>query len=601
MTTRFKHPSIKYTSRDFNNIRNDLVEYAKRYYPDSYKDFNEASFGAMMVDAVAYVGDILSFYLDYQANESFLTTSNEYNNILKHGKALGYKMHSMNASYGVVTLYLKVPGVSSGFGIDRKYVPILRKGTIFNSMTGTPFTLINDVNFADPGNEATVATEDNGLSRGGPRDYVIKAYGEVVSGITTVKTFNIGNFQRFRRIDLRDPNLTEIISVMDLDGHEYFEVEHLSQNIIYRPIINTGANANLVPNLLRPFVAMRRFVIEREMGRNFLQFGYGSEDNLSNQGLLNSDDIVLQRHGRDHITDTSFDPSRLLQNDKFGVAPANTTLTVQYRTNNAATVNVGAGGITGVKASLFNFTDSSGLNDAKKSNVVGSLEVTNDEPIVGDVGFPTQDEIKRRIFDVYEAQNRGVTTQDYKALIYMIPPKFGNIKRCHIFQDPDAFKRNINIYVISEDYNGNLTKSNSTIKNNLKNWLNQYRMMNDTIDIIDAKIVNVEINFTIVKDVVSDKFTILQAAEARLRDEFLAINEIGDPISISSIYHILNRSTGVADTIDVEIKTKMGAGYMNSDFNVEENMSFDGRYLLAPEDVIFEVKYLDADIKGTVR
>ena len=130
MAIKFKHPSIKYTSRDFNSIRNDLIEHAKRYYPDSFKDFNEASFGAMMVDSVAYVGDILSFYLDYQANESFLTTAHEYNNIIKHGKALGYKVAPAPSSYGMVTLFVRVPAAPSGFGPDTSFIPTLRRGTV---------------------------------------------------------------------------------------------------------------------------------------------------------------------------------------------------------------------------------------------------------------------------------------------------------------------------------------------------------------------------------------------------------------------------------------------------------------------------------------
>ena len=284
MAIKFKQPSIKYTSREFNSIRNDLIEYAKRYYPDSFKDFNEASFGAMMVDSVAYIGDMLSFYLDYQANESFLTTAHEYNNIIKHGKALGYKIDAVPSSYGIVTLFVRVPAASSGFGPDTSYIPTLRRGTVFNSTNGSTYMLVDDVNFADPRNETVVAIVNK--TNGQPSEYAIRSYGEVVSGRFNIQTFNVGDFTKFRRIDLKDSNLTEVVSVVDSSGREYFEVDYLSQNIIYRPVINTGVNSTTVPNLLKPFVAIRRFVVEREFGRNFLQFGYGSEDNLSNQGFL---------------------------------------------------------------------------------------------------------------------------------------------------------------------------------------------------------------------------------------------------------------------------------------------------------------------------
>jgi hypothetical protein len=597
MTIKFKHPSIKYTSRDFNSIRNDLIQYAKKYYPDSFQDFNEASFGAMMVDAVSYIGDIMSFYLDYQANESFLTTANEYNNILKHGKALGFKIDSIPSSYGVVTLFVSVPVSSTGLGPQTAYIPILRKGSMFGTTGGTSFMLIDDVNFADPSNDITPSK----MIDGRPTEYAIKAYGEVVSGRYGVKTYPVGEFERFKRIDLGVSNLTEVISVIDSDGNEWLEVEHLSQNIIYRPVVNNGANSNIVSNLLKPFVTMRRFTIEREQGKNFIQFGYGSENNLSNEGFLKPDDIVLERHARDYITDLTFDPTKLIQSDKFGVSPSNTTLTVAYRTNDATTVNAAQRSIRKVKTPLFKFPESSRLTNLLKTSVASSLEVTNEASIVGDVTYPSPDEIKRRIFDVFTSQNRAVTEQDYKALIYMMPGKFGSIKRCHIFQDPDAFKRNINVYVISEDSNGNLERTNDTIKNNLKNWLNQYRMLNDTIDILNAKRISIGIKFTIVAQAAEDRFAVLRKTENALRESFISIGDIAESINIAEIYRLLNNVGGVSDTVDVTLERKAGEMYSNFDFNIEDATSFDGRYLICPEEAVFEIRYLDVDIKGAVR
>jgi len=599
MSIKFRQPSIKYTNRDFESIRKDLIEHAKRYYSDSYKDFNEASFGSLMVDAVAYIGDMLSFYLDYQANESFLTTANELNNIIKHGKALGYKADGVPSSYGVVALYVKVPASNTGYGVDTRYVPRLSQGTTFGSTGGAPFLLISDVDFADPRNEITVATVND--ATGLPTEYAIKAYGEVVSGRFGTKSFPVGEFQRFLRLPLREPNLTEILSVVDSEGNRYFEVEYLSQNVIYRPIKNTGANSSIVPNLLKPFVAMRRFVLERENRSSFLQFGYGSNENLANDGILNPDDIALQRHGRDYITDLSFDPTKLIQTDKFGIAPSNTIITVSYRTNDAGSVNAGAGTVTGVTRPIVSFQNSSGLNRNTKASIARSIEVINEEPIVGDITFPSGDEVKRRIFDTFTSQNRAVTAQDYQALIYMMPAKFGSIKRCSIMQDPDAFRRNLNIYVVSENSSGNLTKTNETIKGNVRNWINQYRMINDTIDIVDVRIVNIGIDFTVVAESENDKFSVVRAAEAALRRSFISMPEIGEEINISRIYQILNSTLGVADTVDVTITRKTTNRHSIVDLNIDDQMSFDGRYLLAPDDVIYEVKFLDSDIQGNVR
>ena len=599
MPNKFKYPSIKYTSRDFNSIRDDLIEYARRYYPDTFRDFNEASFGAMMVDTVSYVGDMLSFYLDYQANESFLSTANEYNNILKHAKALGYKLDSTPSSYGIVTLFIRVPASSTAMGVNLEHLPILRRGTMFSSTAGGSYMLINDINFADPGNQVVVAKTNQ--NTGLPTEYAVRAYGEVVSGIFETRSYNIGEFERFKRIDLQAPNLTEIVSVVDSEGNEYYEVDYLSQNIVYRSVPNYGANAETVPNLLKPFVAMRRFVVERERGRNFIQFGHGSEENIAKQGFLRPDDLVLKRHARDHITDLTFDPSKLIQSDKFGVSPSNTVLTVNYRTNNSLTVNAGVGAISSVSSKFFKFRNPEKLTSATKSNIVGSLEVSNEEPIVGDVSYPSIEEVKRRVFDTFSSQHRAVTAEDYKALIYMMPTKFGSIKRCGLLQDPDAFKRNINIYVVSENFRGRLTPTNSSIKNNLKNWLNRYRMINDTIDIIDANIVNIGIEFTIVASIQSDKFAVLKRAEDALRREFISRGEVSEPINIADIYRVLNQVEGVSDTVDVTMVHKSSPRHSGISFDIAQNTSFDGRYLLAPEGAVFEIRYLNSDIKGTVR
>lgn len=286
--------------------------------------------------------------------------------------------------------------------------------------------LINDINFADPGNQVVVAKTNQ--NTGLPTEYAVRAYGEVVSGIFETRSYNIGEFERFKRIDLQAPNLTEIVSVVDSEGNEYYEVDYLSQNIVYRSVPNYGANAETVPNLLKPFVAMRRFVVERERGRNFIQFGHGSEENIAKQGFLRPDDLVLKRHARDHITDLTFDPSKLIQSDKFGVSPSNTVLTVNYRTNNSLTVNAGVGAISSVSSKFFKFRNPEKLTSATKSNIVGSLEVSNEEPIVGDVSYPSIEEVKRRVFDTFSSQHRAVTAEDYKALIYMMPTKFGSIK-----------------------------------------------------------------------------------------------------------------------------------------------------------------------------
>jgi len=171
---------INYTHREFSGIREDLLEMAERFYPDNFQDFSEASFGAMMIDAVAYVGDQLSLYLDYNVNESFLDTSYQYNNIVRHGRVLGYKISGRPSTFGPVALYVQIPAATAGMGPDTSYIPVLRRGTTFTSQNGLAFVLTENVSFSKPENQVIVSQINN--ETGAPTFYAIKAYGNAVSG-----------------------------------------------------------------------------------------------------------------------------------------------------------------------------------------------------------------------------------------------------------------------------------------------------------------------------------------------------------------------------------------------------------------------------------
>ena len=187
------------------------------------------------------------------------------------------------------------------------------------------------------------------------------------------------------------------------------------------------------------------------------------------------------------------------------------------------------------------------------------------------------------------------------SLVYRMPAQFGAIRKCNILQDSDSFKRNLNVYVISEDEGGFLTESNNTIKQNLKTWLNQYRMVNDTVDILDAKVVNLGIDFVAIGRANQNKVALFNQILARLKN-FLNLNpEIGEPFYITDVYKIINTTPGVIDTTDVAIVNKTGGAYSDIAYNIEHYMSPDGRLLEAPENVIFEIKYPNLDIKGTIK
>tara|TARA_R110000824_G_scaffold3253_1_gene15428 strand:- start:3910 stop:5727 length:1818 start_codon:yes stop_codon:yes gene_type:complete len=589
--------SIKYTSRDYTSIKNDLVEYAKRYYPDNFKDFNDASFGALMLDSVAYVGDILSFYLDYQANESFLDTALEYSNVLKHGKALGYKLQRGYSANGLVSLYIMVPADSFGTTPDLNYMPVLKRGTQFSSTEGTIFTLTENIDFSDPTNEIVVARVNS--TTGVPTYYAVKAMGQVISGILEQERVTIGEFEKFLRVRLGNTNITEIISIFDSEGHRYVEVSYLSQNIVYSAVSDRGSNKQAT-SILKAIPVARRYVVEHEQNGTYLQFGYGTDSEIFNDSIADPSELVLKVHGKRFITDTSLDPTNLLATDKFGIAPSNTILTVTYRTNTSDTVNASVGSVNMVILPNFSFKDRTSLDSSKIQSVIDSLESSNEERIIGSVTIPDIDELRHRIKNGFAAQNRAVTKQDYIMASYSMPPQFGAVKRCTIVKDHDSFKRNLNFYVISENKSQKLVTTNNTVKENLKTWLNGYKMINDTIDILDAKIVNIGIDFRVLGQSETNKYDILSLATSELQKAFDMDFDIGESISVTRIFKILNFIPGVVDTLDVKFTNKSSGLYSGYGLNIDKNTSADGRTLIAPEDVIFEIKYPTKDIRGTI-
>jgi len=602
MSSNKKVP-IRYTSRDFDSIKQDLVDYAKRYYPDTFRDFSEASFGSLMLDTVAYVGDILSFYLDYEVNEAFVDSATEYNNVINHGEQMGYKFKGGASAFGVCAFYIKVPANSTGMGPDSNYIPILKSGATLTSTAGSSFILLEDINFEDPANEV-VAMEQN-VDTGLTTFYGIQAFGPVVSGKFGTETFSVGQFERFKKLTLSAKDVVEILSVSDSEGHIYYEVPYLSQNVVYRSIVNrsgSATSADAPPAIVKPFVVPRRFTVKRTRRTTMLQFGYGSDAETNSPSVADPSSIVLQRNGRDYVTDESFDPSKLLDTDKFGIAPSNTTLTVRFRKNDSINANAAVGAINRVINSNLEFKDPTLLNASLRNTVLGSLDVTNLNPISGDASNPSIEELKRQIMDNFSSQNRAVTEQDYKALTYAMPSQFGSVKRCAIYRDPDSFRRNLNLYVMSQDKNSNLVTTSAQVKTNLKTWLSQYKMINDTIDILDAKVVNIQIKYTLVSNSPDRQLGLVVAANRALAERYNARKfDIGESFDIAEVYQILNKIPGVADVRNVRIINKFGGDYSNISYNIRQNTSADGRFVSVPKNVILELKFSERDIIGTVK
>jgi hypothetical protein len=417
----------------------------------------------------------------------------------------------------------------------------------------------------------------------------------------------IGDYEKFLKRRLEADLVTDIIEIVDSEGNEYYEVDYLSQDVIYRQITNRNEDKDQVANILKPFRVPRRFTVERDATGTYLQFGASSQvevdtENRVRPNIADPSSVVLQRRGRLYLNDSSLDPYKLIESDEFGVAPSNTTLRVTMRVNDNVSVNASVNSITDVIFADFEFKDENALLSSAVGVVRGSIEITNEEQITGSVKLPSTRELKARILGNYATQNRAVTMSDYKAMAYSMPPSLGAVRRVSIYRDADSLKRNLNMYVLSDDVRGNFSEPSSTLKQNIKTWLLKNKMVNDTIDILPAKVINLGIKFEAVGRADVPKFETLQKSI----DSVIAFfnrqkADIGEPFFITDVYQVLKEVEDVVDVTNVNITLKTGGLYSDVKFNIYENTSSDGRYINIPKNCVYEIKFPNQDIKGIIK
>jgi hypothetical protein len=425
-----------------------------------------------------------------------------------------------------------------------------------------------------------------------------------MSGERFIDVTTVGNYQRFLKVELERANVIEVISVSDSEGNTYYEVDYLSQDIVYQEVPNQDSATKIaVPYKLRAIPAPRRFVTEFDQyGQSFIQFGYGSSENLTSDVIADPADVVLNVTGRNYITDTTFDPSNLVESDKFGVVPTNTTLNIVYAANARSDVNAPVGTLTTISNSQLSYENITRLDGSVVGGVNASLEVNNETPILGDVTMPGTEDIRRRAFATFATQARAVSRSDYINLCYRMPSKFGKIKRVNVVQDKDSLQRNLNLYVLGEHNEGKFVAPNSELKTNLRQWLEPRRMLSDRVDILDGKIINLGINFEVLADLDVNRFTLVDDCIEAIIEKYLNVKpNIGDALYISEIYKILNDVPGVTDTLNVEFINKAGGAYSNYIYVIEKNLSDDGRFLIVPEFAVGEVLFPRSDIFGVVK
>lgn len=589
---------VNYLAKDFQSIKNELKEYAKRYYANEFSDLSEASINSFMIDMAAYVGDVLSYYTDYQANESFLSTAIESQNVLKLAKSMGYKQTPTTTTSGRVAMFMLIP--SDGYNSpDYSSVPVIKKGTLLKTSDGTRTYLINEDVTMDANLIGTnyVVARTNDV--GNPTYYAIKFYVPIISGEIISTTLQVGDFAKFNRLYINDTNAVEIISVTDTDGNEYYEVANLTQNIVYQSVLNKDSADSSVRYILRPVSAQRRFVFEFDGAVPSLIFGakqYRPDEDLTVDPIAEPTKFVLNRYNNDYLQDAYFDPNKLLNGDTYGIGPENTTLTVAYRKNSNQINTANTGEITTVFDLQYEFTKT--VPTTVSNTILTSVQVLNEEPIVGENIALSTNEIKDLAGIIYQSQNRAVTAKDYEALSYMMPTKYGSIKRVKAERDPRSLKNNINLYVVCANINDQLAIPNTKIKENLKTWLSSYKMITDTVNIIDAKIINLGIDYTILVDPNYNKLDVYNKVQQQLQFAYRFKPQIGENFNILNVYREIQKVDGVLDIQDIKIRNITDAGYSQTSFNIEENKTQDGNIIIMPRNAIYEVKFLTLDIAG---
>ena len=649
-TPNFK--DVNYLSKNFSEFRQNLIEFARTYYPNTYTDFNEASPGMMFMEMAAYVGDVMSFYIDNQYKENLLLFAKERQNVIAISQALGYKPKLTATSTVEATIYQMVPalGALNNYEPDKRF--FLKVLTNSKFSTDVPpiqsFRSIQDVDFADA-TDRTIRILARDINNA-PTMYVASKKIKLVSADLKTITFTFGTAQKFTRVEIPDSNVVSIVSIKDSENNQWYEVDYLGQDLILEEknisVRNSDgffAEDTLELNSLSPAKLAvlrrkpRRFTTRVNAGLKMeLWFGSGTNNLDDELVTLNSGQIANTKYNQG-IANVSLDPSDFLASDSFGLAPANTTLTVTYLVGGGVESNVSSNTINKVDLPLIGNlgSDYTAAEQNLFAEVVASLAIKNEEPARGGGNIETVEEIRQNALAFFNAQNRVVTDKDYTVRSLAMPSKFGQISKVFVVRDeqiseiesqnPASLAVNndvnpfnnrtyvydpvapnaINLYVLGYNAERRLAPLNTLVKKNLAKYLEQYRMLTDDVNIIDAFVVNIAVEFHIIvyrnynmNDVIARCIDAIK--------QFFNIDkwQINQPIIMNDLRLTIGSVEGVQTVTDVIIKNKYkfndGRDYFEYRYPIDEAIEDDIIYP-SLDPCIFEIRYPETDIVGYAR
>jgi len=606
--------NLTYLNKDFTEFRSSLINYSQTYFPTTYNDFSPSSPGMMLIEMASYVGDVMSFYLDNQYQETFLQYARQTNNVFDLAYMFGYKPKVTGVAMADIDFFQRVPASGSTFAPDFRYALIVSANSSIQSSlnNNTSFLVEDPVDFTvsssgDPTEITIYAT-----AAGNPSEYLLKKPRKAISATVNTTTFTFTTPQEFATVNLIDNDIIGILDIVDSDGNEWYEVDYLAQEMIYKSIKNANPNdpnyytdGSNTPFLLQLEQVQRRFVtrVINETTTQ-LQFGAGTTADTDEEIVPNSNNVGLGLpFEKDKLT-AAYSPTNFIFNNTYGIAPSSTTLTVRYLTGGGISANVQANTLTTFNGTL-NFTT---YNLSGAQQYFDSFAVNNPKAASGGQDGDTLEEIRQNASSNFATQLRNVTQDDYLVRALAMPPKFGVVSKAYI--EPTKVQNvgqgeintTLDLYVLSSNNLNQLTTGSAALKQNLSTYLSQYRIIGDTIGIKDAFIVNIGVEFDIItlpeyvnNEVLTNCISELQA--------YFAISEwqINEPIILRELYILLDRIEGVQTVKNITILNKAGIGNGYSQFAYDVQGANIGEVIYPSIDpMIFEVKYPQSDIRGRV-
>lgn len=642
--------SINYTRKDFSGFKEQLLDFAKNYFPDSYTDFTVPSPGTMFLEMAAYVGDILAFYQDVQVQETFLKYAKNPANLYAMAYMMGYRPKVTSVAEAELTFVQYVPAVREEHEVEEsgsvvtkvefhpdwdKLLKIEEYSEIrCVAVENVKFLLRDAVDFSFSSSyDPTEIFVGEVNQEGEPLFYEFYKKGIAFSGEVQEQNFHFDEYQKFRTVTLKENNIIGIVSIKDVEnGEEWVEVPALGQDTVFRSERVENREEALKEGtsyILKLQKVDRRFVTRFNVkGDLEIQFGAGMYAEDSDESNFLPNPISLQPGTQDFVDrfDLAYDPSNFLFSKSYGLAPINRTLKVTYLTGGGLSANVPAHSLT--EYDLLRITNTSTGNPVDVDDLTisyvdddgrvitrNALEFWNGKPASGGRSGDTPEEIRENAIRSFAEQKRVVTLNDFNVRALSMPQKFGSIAKVHAINEPltdvelSALLRNplaITLYVLSQDAEGHLITTSDLVKNNLRTYLSEYMMITDAIDIKDAFIINLGINYDVVLRPGVQTRDVLTNCNLALQD-YLHVSKrfINEPINLSDMYTLLDQVEGVQTVQNITLKNltrkdnSSDGRYTYSNYAYGISVAMRNNILYPSYDpCIFEVKYPETDILG---